>query len=131
VYRPSRHKTQHRGLDRVVFLGPRAQEAVGPFLVVTCPRCGRTDRAHRLGWRGGLCGPCADLCDREGVCGPWPVRRPDGDYYLFTPRDHVEALRARRAAERVSKRTPSQLSRQRKARRARRARTASLNYLPA
>jgi site-specific recombinase XerD len=32
TYRPARHKNKHRGLDRVIFLGPQAQEVVRPFL---------------------------------------------------------------------------------------------------
>jgi integrase len=32
AYRPADHKTAHRGHNRVVFLGPRAQEIVKPFL---------------------------------------------------------------------------------------------------
>ena len=32
IYRPARHKNQHRGLDRIIFLGPQAQEVVRPFL---------------------------------------------------------------------------------------------------
>jgi integrase len=32
VYRPARHKTRHRGKERVVFLGPQAQEHIKPFL---------------------------------------------------------------------------------------------------
>lgn len=32
VYRPQRHKTQHRGHERVVYLGPRAKVIVGRFL---------------------------------------------------------------------------------------------------
>jgi integrase len=32
TYRPARHKSQHRGLDRVIFLGPQAQEIIRPFL---------------------------------------------------------------------------------------------------
>ncbi|MGE3180102.1 MAG: hypothetical protein AB7N71_00590 [Phycisphaerae bacterium] len=31
-YRPARHKTEHWGADRIVHLGPRAQEVVKPFL---------------------------------------------------------------------------------------------------
>lgn len=31
-YRPSRHKTQHRGKKRVVFLGPKAREILLPYL---------------------------------------------------------------------------------------------------
>lgn len=32
VYRPHRHKGQHRGRDRLVYLGPRAQAILVPFL---------------------------------------------------------------------------------------------------
>lgn len=32
LYRPSRHKTEHHGHERLVFLGPQAQEVVRPFL---------------------------------------------------------------------------------------------------
>jgi integrase len=31
-YRPARHKNRNRGLDRVIFLGPKAQAVVRPFL---------------------------------------------------------------------------------------------------
>ena len=32
VYRPSVHKTEHHEIERVIFLGPRAQEILKPFL---------------------------------------------------------------------------------------------------
>ena len=32
TYRPASHKNKHRGLDRVIFLGPQAQGVVKPFL---------------------------------------------------------------------------------------------------
>ncbi|HEV3083445.1 MAG TPA: site-specific integrase [Gemmataceae bacterium] len=32
IYRPESHKTEHHDIERVVFLGPRAQEIVKPFL---------------------------------------------------------------------------------------------------
>ena len=33
VYRPEHHKTAHHGFDRKIFIGPRAQEALSPFLL--------------------------------------------------------------------------------------------------
>jgi hypothetical protein len=62
TYRPRRHKNQHRGLERVIFVGPRAQEVLLPFLRVSCPRCGLSDLPRRLAWRGDgdLSGPCGD-----------------------------------------------------------------------
>src|SRR5262249_12347377 len=73
IYRPAAHKNRHRGLDRVILLGPKAQEVIRPF-----------------------------LC-------------PDVEAYLFSPRAYVDALPARRAARRRSRRTPSEKKRQRKA----------------
>jgi integrase len=32
LYRPARHKTQAHGLQRIVYLGPRAQAVLAPFL---------------------------------------------------------------------------------------------------
>jgi integrase len=32
IYRPHRHKNRHRGLERVIFLGPQAQAVIKPFL---------------------------------------------------------------------------------------------------
>jgi integrase len=32
LYRPCRHKTEHLGHERVIFLGPQAQEVLRPFL---------------------------------------------------------------------------------------------------
>jgi integrase len=73
TYRPATHKNKHRGLDRVIFLGPQAQETVKPFLT-------------------------ANL-----------------EAYLFSPRACVEAMRRRRAGQRKTRRTPSELKRPRKA----------------
>lgn len=33
VYRPARHKTEHHGIERVIYLGPRAQAIVTPYLL--------------------------------------------------------------------------------------------------
>lgn len=33
VYRPASHKTQHHGKDREIFLGPRGQEVLRPFML--------------------------------------------------------------------------------------------------
>ena len=33
VYTPSRHKTQHRGKDRFIYIGPKAQSIVAPYLL--------------------------------------------------------------------------------------------------
>ncbi|MEO0531929.1 MAG: hypothetical protein AAF266_15345 [Planctomycetota bacterium] len=32
AYRPASHKTEHHGRDRVVFIGPRAQAVLEPYL---------------------------------------------------------------------------------------------------
>lgn len=72
TFKPPHHKSAWRGEERVIYLGPRAQEIVRAFV--------KSDPAE----------------------------------YLFSPRDRVAAFRAERAAARVTKRTPSELSRRRK-----------------
>jgi integrase len=72
-YRPSRHKTQHRGKTRVVFLGPKAQSIIHQFL------------------------------------------KTDMQEFLFSPRDVVNELNARKRANRKSPMTPSQSNRCQKA----------------
>jgi integrase len=37
IYRPSRHKTEHHGKDRVIYLGPKAQAWVRPWLEGCAP----------------------------------------------------------------------------------------------
>jgi integrase len=74
TYRPGRHKNKHRGCDRVIHLGPKAQAVIKPFLGTNL------------------------------------------EAYLFSPRAATEAMRARRAADRKTRRTPSQLGRNPKAR---------------
>jgi integrase len=32
TYKPARHKTAHHGIDRTIYLGPKAQAVVAPFL---------------------------------------------------------------------------------------------------
>ena len=73
AFRPASHKNKHRGLDRVIFLGPQAQEIIKPFLSTNL------------------------------------------EAYLFSPRAYVEDLHRRRAEQRKTKRTPSELKRRRKA----------------
>ncbi len=33
IYRPARHKTEHHGIERLVYLGPRAQAIITPYLL--------------------------------------------------------------------------------------------------
>jgi integrase len=39
AYRPAKHKNRNRGIDRVIFLGPRAQAVVRPFLKTDLQAC--------------------------------------------------------------------------------------------
>jgi integrase len=71
-YWPGSHKNKHRGLERVIYLGPQAQAVIRPFLTT------------------------------------------DLQAFLFSPRRYVEAMHARRSARRLTRRTPSELRRQRK-----------------
>jgi integrase len=69
IYRPAMHKTAHRGKDRVIPMGPKAQELLTPWLradldkPLFCPResraqfdasrpnSGRTTEERRASWR--------------------------------------------------------------------------------
>lgn len=33
IYRPQTHKTEHHGIERLIYLGPKAQKVVRPFLI--------------------------------------------------------------------------------------------------
>ena len=39
TYRPRTHKTQHHGRDRIIFIGPRAQDVLRPFLSPDLQSC--------------------------------------------------------------------------------------------
>jgi len=38
IYRPSSHKTEHHGRERLGPVGPKAQAVLQPFLAATSPR---------------------------------------------------------------------------------------------
>jgi integrase len=46
VYRPHRHKNKHWGKDRVIYLGPQAQEVIRPFLTTDLHAYSFSPRAH-------------------------------------------------------------------------------------
>jgi integrase len=73
TYTPHKHKNRHRGMDRIIHLGPQAQEIIKRYLTTNL------------------------------------------EAYLFSPKAHVEKMRARRAAQRKTKRTPSEINRKRRA----------------
>lgn len=82
-YRPPRHKNAHRGKDRTVYLGPRAQSVLRPWLrpdapdePLFSPRAAMMRKWGRLGRRKGLKSAYAShgvsvavgrACDRAGV----------------------------------------------------------------
>ena len=39
VYRPAHHKTEHRGLDRLIYIGPKGQDILRPFLLRPAESC--------------------------------------------------------------------------------------------
>jgi integrase len=127
LYRPPQHKTRHKGKARVVALGPKAQEALCPFLRVCCPHCGSVGLPAALWWQGSRCGPCHDRAD-EGrmLLMPQPATEPSGDYFLFSP---AEALAAKRAAMRAARKTKVQPSQQKRRKKCPR-RAPGLRYSP-
>ena len=39
VYRPASHKTEHHGRERVIFIGPKAQDVLRPYLLRPADQC--------------------------------------------------------------------------------------------
>jgi integrase len=94
VYRPARHKTEHHERDRVVFLGPRAQELLKPYLeglrpdeYVFSPIRSETARL-------------ADRRQKRGI----PLDKPVKDRGKWAIRDHYDDGSYRRAVQRACKR---------------------------
>lgn len=91
-YRPPRHKTAHRGQDRVIFIGPKAQAVLAPFLttagvgpVFSPARMAAERRAElRLNRRSKV---TPSQVDRRK---PSPKREP-GEFY--GPRSYNHAVR--------------------------------------
>jgi integrase len=86
TYRPNRHKTEHHGRERIIFLGPRVQEILRPFLTLGaseylfCPRRSEAERndqrrAQRKTprWKSHMSRQAAKRCDRP--------KRPPGKTY--------------------------------------------------
>ena len=55
AYRPPSHKTKHHGRDRVIFIGPKAQEVLRPYLLraaeAFCFSPAESERARKAGLR--------------------------------------------------------------------------------
>jgi integrase len=86
LYRPDRHKTQHHGRERIIFIGPRAQAIITPFLdeadggFLFSPR--RSENARNEAKRGTRATPrWPSHCKRKPK--PQPKRSP-GDHYAKT-----------------------------------------------
>lgn len=109
-YRPARHKTAHRGRERVIALGPKAQALLLDWVRIRCPLCGWEGRPPRLGCRdGALCGPCADRVDEQETAGPRQrVEVQRADACLFSPRQDREERFEDQRAKRRSQVQPSQ-----------------------
>jgi integrase len=92
-YRPGRHKGQHHDRERVVFLGPKAQKLLLPFLdaagpeeYVFSPVRAETGRLMALRRQRGI-----------------PLDRPVKPRGKWSLRDHYDAASYRRAVRRVCK----------------------------
>ncbi len=109
VLRPAKHKTRHRGKRRII--------AVGAFIKIECPACGRRGRPRVLSSPDGrLCGACAEDAARCGVMEPRTRNECHGaEEPLFSPAAQRAELYAAWRAGRVSKVQPSQESRKKKA----------------
>ncbi len=65
-YRPQRHKTQHRGKSRTIYIGPRAQEILAPWVLKAGDFVFPTRRSNRYtpdSYRRAI----QRVCDRHGI----------------------------------------------------------------
>lgn len=92
-FRPGRHKSEHRGRGRIVFLGPRAQALLQPYLenlrpdeYVFSPIRAENARLTALRQERGL-----------------PVGKPSRDRGKWSLRDHYDVASYRRAIRRACK----------------------------
>jgi integrase len=108
LYKPLMHKTRRQGRDRIIALGPKAQEILKPFLRLRCPCCEAEGTPTRLGWQNGRCRECVD---RALVLPMNTPPEPDAEYFLFSPREAIADKRAAMRAARKTKVQPSQLNR--------------------
>lgn len=97
VYTPTRHKTQHHGRERVIFLGPQAQAVLELFLA------GRKNGEHIFSPRRAI----EQLRSAAGQTHTVPASRAPGDYYLVSSYGHAIKAACRRAG--VPPWTPNQL----------------------
>jgi integrase len=97
VYRPESHKTEHHGIERVVFLGPQAQEVLRPFLE------GRHPGAYLFSPREAV----ERYLEANGRAVHHARKRTPGPHYLVTSYEHAIRNACRRAG--VPHWTPNQL----------------------
>jgi integrase len=90
-YRPGRHKTEHRERERIVFLGPRAQELLKPYLEVAAPDDYVFSPARSEAVR------LTALRQERGL----PLDTPSRDRGRWNLRDHYDAASYRRAVRRA------------------------------
>jgi integrase len=92
LYRPAGHKTAHHGHQRVVAIGPRAQEVIRPFLKDDPAAYLFSPRESREGWnaerRGKRKTPMTPSQARRR-CKPRPKRAPGDRYTVGTYRNAI------------------------------------------
>jgi integrase len=83
-YRPASHKTEHHGRQRVVFIGPQAQEVLSPYLVrdaaANCFSPAESER-KRLGEKHAKRKTPLSCGNRPGTNRRRRRKRPPGDHY--------------------------------------------------
>jgi integrase len=109
IYRPESHKTEHHDIDRVVFLGPRAQEILRPFLderapgaYLFSPREAMEERRRLLRMQRGTKVQPSQINRRKAR----PKKSP-GDRYSVASYDRAISAACNRAG--IMRWTPNQL----------------------
>jgi integrase len=91
IYRPEKHKNDFRGTERVIYIGPKAQDVLKPFLTgnpdewLFSPAKATTERYARL--RGKRLCPVYPSSDRPRKSSP--IKRPGPYYSVRTYRQAV------------------------------------------
>lgn len=70
LFRPVCHKMQHKGRQRIIFIGPKAQEVLAPYLFGDDQPCFRTPRSPNGLNSGSYRGAIHRACEKAGI-DPW------------------------------------------------------------
>jgi integrase len=95
VYRPERHKTEHHDLERLILIGPQAQEVLRPFLILDTQAYLFSPRASEAARHA------AQRCNRKTPLTPSQKKRTPKQNPKRPKRDRYDATSYRNAVWRA------------------------------